>query len=110
MLFGTTDSGQWGNSKKSPDGKLVNQFVKNRFDGIGLGVDSFTADELTRDWKKHRNRINTKYILIVMLNENWGLLSCAFPARTAGNTSTMLCYAVLCCAMLCYAVLCCAML
>lgn len=67
------------------EGKPVPQFVKNRFDGVGLGVDSFTADELVRDWNKYRHKINTKYVLIVMLNENWGLLSCAFPGRTAGN-------------------------
>lgn len=77
--------GQWGTSHKGPDGKPITHFLKNRFGGAGLGVDSFTADELLRDWNKYRHKISTKYILVVMLNENWGLLSCAFPGRTAGT-------------------------
>lgn len=49
-----------------------------------MGYDGFNLKDLLEAWAEVRHEIQQRFVLIVMLNENWGLLSCAFPGRTAG--------------------------
>jgi hypothetical protein len=58
--------------------------VPNKFEGASLGFEGFNLKELLDAWAEVRHEIQQRFILVVMLNENWGLLSCAFPGRTAG--------------------------
>jgi hypothetical protein len=69
---------------------------------VGVGYTAFKRDSQTyytgdrlggafidrktffNHWRKVKNRIDTPWIAICSLNENWGFLSTRFPNRTAG--------------------------
>jgi hypothetical protein len=80
LLF-PLSAGKWGSPGAGTSG---GRFTPNKFEGASLGYDGFNLKELLDAWAEVRHEIQQRFILVVMLNENWGLLSCAFPGRTAG--------------------------
>lgn len=54
------------------------------FTGDRVGGAFIDRATFFRHWRKVKNRIDTPFIAVCSLNENWGFLSTRFPNRTAG--------------------------
>jgi hypothetical protein len=54
------------------------------FSGDRIGGAFIDRKTLYKHWRKVKDRIDTPFIVVCSLNENWGFLSTKFPNRTAG--------------------------
>lgn len=54
------------------------------FSGDRIGGAFIDRKTLYKHWRKTKDRIDTPFIVVCSLNENWGFLSTKFPNRTAG--------------------------
>jgi hypothetical protein len=54
------------------------------FSGDRVGGAFIDRSTFLNHWRSVKNRIDTPFIAICSLNENWGFLSTRFPNRTAG--------------------------
>lgn len=54
------------------------------FSGNRMGGAFIDRNTFFRHWRKVMHRIDTPFIAVCALNENWGFISTKFPNRTAG--------------------------